>query len=170
MRRLTLVFLAALALSTFSAAAGPAPVPVTLEPIAHGDASLTIVSPGGRETRLDIPAIEALTTYRVETTTPWRAVPAVFDGVLLADLLAAHGLDETATVLVTAENDFTTVIDRAVWQTEPMLVATRVNGAPISRREQGPILFVLEAEAYAASQVASERHLVWMAARIEPYE
>ena len=170
MRQLPLVFLAALALSTLDAAAGPAPVPVTLEPIVHSDASLTILSPDGTETRLDVAAIEALPTYRVETTTPWRDVPAVFDGVMLADLLAAHGLDQAASLLVTAENDYTTVFEQAVWKTEPVLVATRVNGAPISRRERGPILFVLEAEAYATSKVADERHLVWMAARIEPSE
>ncbi|MXQ08805.1 hypothetical protein GQ651_13185 [Alphaproteobacteria bacterium GH1-50] len=170
MRLMTLVLLGGMAVFGGPAIANPMPTPVTLEPIQHADASLTLRSADGQEHRLDMSAIEALPTYRVETTTPWREEAAVFDGVLLSDLLGAYGLDETDSLLVTAENDYTTVFERIVWQSEPILVATRVNGRPISRRERGPILFVLEAGAYASSDVAREQHLVWMAARIEPSE
>lgn len=143
-------------------------VPTELAEIDHGDTVLTLVSPDGTVTRMDLDQIEDLETYQLQTTTPWRDVPATFQGVRLKDLLAEAGLGEVAEILVTAENDYTSVIPRAVWETEPFLVATRVNGAPISRRARGPILFVIEATAYEASDIAREAHLVWMAARIEP--
>ncbi|MDX8354689.1 molybdopterin-dependent oxidoreductase [Cognatiyoonia sp. IB215182] len=142
--------------------------PVELTPINHIPAELVIAGPDGQETRYSPATLEELTTYRLRTTTPWRSDPAEFDGILLSDLLRANGLEEVAEIRVTAENDYATVIPRAVWEDVPVLIATRVDGQPHSRRERGPIQFVIPMEAYSSSTVAKESHLVWMAARIEP--
>ena len=149
-----------------AAFANAAPKPVDLAPMTHRDARLEVRVEGGGAAYS--PAdLEAFPTYQIETTTPWRETPAVFEGILLTDLLAAHGLLDAPSILVTAENDFTSVINREVWEITPILVATRVDGRPHSRRNRGPIQFVVSAEDYIGSSVVTEAHLVWMAAVIE---
>lgn len=143
------------------------PVSVSLDPIQHRTASLTVVSPDGTITIYSPAELEKLPTYRIQTTTLWREDPASFDGVMLRDLLEANGLAEVASLKVTAENDFVTSFPRALWDTVPVMIATRADGQPLSRRNRGPIQFIIDSAEFAASDIASERHLVWMAARIE---
>ncbi|MBT8425579.1 MAG: hypothetical protein KJO67_11430 [Silicimonas sp.] len=102
------------------------------------------------------------------TKTPWRPEEAVFEGTTLQVLLRAHGLDGSEAIRVTAENDFQSIVEREVWEDVPILLATRVDGRPHTRRARGPIQFVIPDADYSSSDVAKEGHLVWMAARIEP--
>lgn len=141
--------------------------PVDLKPIKHRTATLTVIAPDGREKTYTPAELEQLPTYSLTTTTPWRDVPAVFEGVRLADVLAASGLDSVASILVTAENDYSTSMAQSLLSEIDILVATRVDGKPHSRRARGPIQFVIDAETFAASDEASESNFVWMAARIE---
>ena len=97
----------------------------------------------------------------------WRDQPAVFEGVLLSDLLAAHDLQAAGDITVTAENDFVSLFSPEVLNATPILVATRVDGRPHSRRARGPFQFVVDADAFEQSEALEESHLVWMAARIE---
>ena len=168
MYRLFMTFSAFASLLLSLGASAAEPLRVTLEAIEHQRAQLVIVEIDGSTQSYTPAELEALPTYRIVTATPWRDLPAAFDGILLSDLLAAHGLEEVQAIRVTAENDFATTIPREVWMTTPVLLATRVDGRAHSRRERGPIQFVVPAEDYAVSQVLDESHLVWMAARIEP--
>ncbi len=144
-----------------------APKPVDLAPMHHMEAQLEVRVGDRSGTTYEPADLESFPTYRIETTTPWREEPAVFEGILLTDLLAAHGLLDAPSIRVTAENDYTTVITREVWEAAPILVATRVDGRPHSRRDRGPIQFVVPAEDYVGLSVVTESHLVWMAAVIE---
>lgn len=144
-----------------------APVPVVLEPVRHSPAELTVVDPDGGATLYTPASLEAFPAYRLRTTTPWRPEAASFEGVLLTDILAAHGLSDASAILVTAENDFTATIPRALWEAVDILVATRVDGRPHSRRARGPIQFVIHMDEYSQHPLTREEHLVWMAARIE---
>lgn len=143
------------------------PVPTVLEPIKHANAVLTVVDANNNEISYTPAELEKFTTYSITTTTPWRDEPAEFEGVMLADILAAHGLDTLPSILVTAENDYSTTIDSDLLETVDILVVTRVDGQAHSRRNRGPIQFIIDADAYAKSQHASESDFVWMAARIE---
>lgn len=143
---------------------------VTLEPMTHRSAELTLVLPDGERVAYSPADLEGLTTYQLETRTPWRDEEAVFEGVRLKDLLAKHGLDQVDAITVRAENDYTITMERDVWENEDFLIATRVDGRPHSRRARGPIQFVLDWDAYQSSEVAVESHLVWMAAEIAPAE
>jgi hypothetical protein len=144
------------------------PEPVALAAVKHAAASLEVIGTDGASKTYSPNDLETFPTYRLKTTTPWRQEAAEFEGVLLTDILAAHGLSDVPAIKVTAENDFTSVIGREVWQSVQILVATRVDGRPHSRRARGPIQFVMDMDAYSASDAASESDLVWMAARIEP--
>ena len=157
------IFLAIL--SVASAAAEPKPV--NLPPVVHMKASLTVLGTDGKSTVYSPADLEKLPTYQIETITPWRDEPAVFAGVLLTDLLQSHGLLSAQSIVVTAENDFSTTFDRRTISAAPILIATRVNGVPHSRRTRGPIQFVVEQEVYQSSALVTESHLVWMASHIE---
>jgi hypothetical protein len=141
---------------------------VVLAPTEHAEAQLVVVSPDGTETRYTPADLETFPTYRLVTTTPWRDQPTAFEGVLLADVLAANGLSEVESIFVTAENDYSTRMTRKLLTTVDVLVATRLDGRAHTRRARGPIQFVIDAETYATSDVVSESDLVWMASRIEP--
>ncbi len=160
-----LAAIAALALVT--AAAADTPQPIALEPINHSEAELIIVRSDGTKQSYTPAELETLATYRVRTTTPWRDEPADFDGVLLSDLLAQSGLHLEDAIKVIAENEFSTIMPRALWETVPVLIATRVDGRAHTRRERGPIQVVIDMDDYTASPIAGEKHLVWMVARIE---
>ncbi len=158
---------AAVALSALPAFAGPM-TEVNLAPIQHAEATLVVVSGDGSEVEYSPAELEGMTTYSLTTMTPWRDEPAEFEGVLLADVLAANGLDMVDSIRVTAENDYATVIEREIWETVDIMVATRVDGRAHSRRVRGPIQFVIDMDAYTGSDLTSESNWVWMAARIEP--
>jgi len=143
------------------------PIEAELDPITHVNATLVVVESDGSETAYTPAMLEELTTYSMTTTTPWRDVPATFEGVLLSDVLSAHGLDGTPTIRVTAENNYVTTINREVWEEVDILIATRVDGRPHSRRARGPIQFVIDAEAFASTDLTAESNFVWMASRIE---
>lgn len=151
-----------------TSAVADAPQPIALDPITHNAGALVITRADGTEVRYTPAELEALETYRLRTKTPWRDEPANFDGVLLSDLLQLNGLADLDEIQVIAENDFVSTFPRALWETVPVLIATRVDGQAHSRRARGPIQFVISHDDFAASDLTSEAHLVWMAARIEP--
>lgn len=161
---------AAFALSPIAPLQASGLTQVTLKPTAHRAANLTLVLPEGGSVSYAPADLEGLATYSLETRTPWREDPALFEGVRLRDLLAKHGLDQVEAITVRAENDYTITMTRAVWEGEDFLIATRVDGRPHSRRARGPIQFVLDWDAYQSSGLATESHLVWMAAEIAPVE
>ena len=167
MRFLKQLFVAGCLSITMPHAVWAAPKPVTLDPVVHQDAELEIHLKDGSVARYTPAELETLPTYQMTTTTPWRAEPATFEGVLLSDLLERHGLLGVDEITITAENDFSSQMERDVWLSAPILVATRVNGQPHSRRARGPIQFVVSAEDLQSLSLFEESHLVWMAARIE---
>lgn len=154
-------------LFVFGGVAFAAPVTVVLEPIKHQRATLEIRDAENRVTQYAPADLERFPTYRIVTRTPWRDQPAAFEGVLLSDLLAFHGLSDASSIRVIAENDYATTIERRVWESVPVLVATRVDGRAHSRRARGPIQFVVAEDDFAGSDIVQERHMVWMAKTIE---
>lgn len=169
MLKLRMAMLAAVVLvGAEGTARAEAPQRAALPPIEHAEATLALVRADGRMLELTPATLEQLTTYRMVTTTPWRPAPAVFEGVLLSDVLEIAGLGTADSIVITAENDFQVEMPRAVWATYPILLATRVNGQPHTRRDRGPIQFVMNDEDYSRLGKAYEKYLVWMAARIEP--
>jgi len=146
------------------------PVSVELDTIRHRQAALSITGPGGEATYS--PAqLEEMGAMRMITRTPWRDEEAAFDGVLLSELLDAHGLLEATAIRVIAENDYAVVLPNMVWKNWPVLVATRVNGRAHTRRERGPIQFVLPMSNDArVGEGDLVNYWVWMAARIEAVE
>lgn len=157
------IFLAVFAGQSVSAS----PKQVALAPIQHQDAQLVVESPDGVTVTYTPEMLEALPTYEITTTTPWRDTPATFSGVLLSDLLANHGMSDVSAIVVAAENEFQVVFERSALEAAPVLIATRVDGRPHSRRQRGPIQFIIADEDMRANGALEESHLVWMAASIK---
>ena len=122
--------------------AGASPTAIERIPMDLNRASLTIVGNQG-EITYSAEELEEIGFYRVTTVTPWRNEPAAFDGPLLTDLLEMHGLKSAPALRVVAENDYAVVIPSEIWKKWPIVVATRVNGKPHTRRQKGPIQFIL---------------------------
>ena len=155
------------AIAAIAFVAKAAPEPVKLPDIALNDAQLTVVDPSG-EIKVYTPTdLEELPTYALRTRTPWREELTEFEGVLLIDLLQAHGLADAEAIRIIAENDFVSDFAREVWTKNAFLIATRVNGQPHSRRERGPFQIVIDENTLANSPDVNNGHLVWGAARIE---
>ena len=140
---------------------------VTLADIAHTDAMLSIES-GGQSVDYTPEALEEFDTYRLVTTTPWRPEAATFEGVLLRDVLARHDMMGTDGIRVIAENGFEVTIPASVIESATILIATRVDGKPHSRRNRGPIQFVMPMSEYEGMPNMRESYWVWMAARVKP--
>lgn len=139
--------------------------PMTLEPsrLAVEGPSLSAAYSGEQ--------LETLPTHRLTTTTPWRDAPALFEGVLLADLLKVHGLHNASSIRVVATNDYATEIPREVWTAYPALIATRVDGAAHSGRVRGPLQIVFPMRAAPETGQGRFRdYWVWMAASISAAE
>ncbi len=148
--------------------AGAEPVKIDHQPLDLNRAELVVVGTRGAVSYAP-EELELLGFRRLTTVTPWRDAPAAFDGVLLSDLLAANGLSDVSAINVVAENDYTITLPSEVWKRWPILVATRVNGRPHTRRQRGPIQFILPMSDHAeAGATEQEAYWVWMAARIEP--
>lgn len=138
---------------------------VELAPIEHHSATLTVH--GETETvRYSNAELERFDAYALTTKTPWRDAPAVFEGVLLTDVLAEHGLDDEPTLRIVAENDYVVEVPREVWTSRPALIATRVDGVGLSRRDRGPfyLVFPLDADPSTGGEFAT--YWVWMMADI----
>lgn len=163
----TLSLALAMAAATLTPAAALVLQEVALPPVTHMPAELVVVAPDGTQTTYSQADLERFATYQMTTVTPWRENETDFQGVLLTDVLQAHGLGDARAIVVTAENDYTTEIPRELWEDIQVLIATRVEGQPHSRRHRGPIQFVIDMGQMEASEIANEGHLVWMAARIE---
>lgn len=142
--RHTLILLAVLsaagaALLDTAQAAGPLPrasAPILLE--ITGKISVTNE---GAAARFDREMLDALPQHRLETYTDWTQGLQVFEGPLLADVLArvdAYG----TTVRAIALNDYKVDIPRTDADEYPVMLALRQNGAPMSVRDKGPIWII----------------------------
>ena len=122
-----------------SAGAEPLAVPA-------GDTILTVTgaisntNAAGAAT-FDLAMLEALPGQETTTTTPWYDGAQSFSGPLGSALLAAVGASGD-TLVVTAINDYVTEIPRSDFETWPVILATRHNGAAMSVREKGPIFVI----------------------------
>jgi len=101
-----------------------------------------IVSPEGQDfVDLDRSELEALPQVTFETTTIWTDTAINFSGPALGDVLASVGAGQER-VLLFAENGYNIEFPREHLESAAPIIATRINGAPFSLREKGPLWLV----------------------------
>lgn len=83
-----------------------------------------------------------LPRHRIETTTPWTDGRRVFEGVRLGDLLDHVGASAAQTLSARALNDYRVSFPAADARRHGALLALRMDGRPLQRRDKGPIWIV----------------------------
>jgi len=105
--------------------------------------------------------IESLPLYAA-TLQHFEGPQGRFAGVWLKDLLSAQGVDEAATLRFIAHDDYTAFITPDDRQARRYLLATRLDGEPLTLERLGPSLLIIPAEAEAVeSGKASMMDWVW---------
>jgi hypothetical protein len=90
----------------------------------------------------DVAMLEKLPQASLQTRTPWYPEARTFTGVRLRDLLAAVGAQDRASVSAAALNDYRAVIPAEDWNEHDVLVAYRLDGAPMLVRDKGPLVII----------------------------
>lgn len=129
------------------------------------DVVLTI-SVGDRSFTMTDDDLLALPQYSVETTTQWTDGVLRFGGPSLRDVLDAAGVTE-GEIKMYAVNDYSVAIPWSAIGAEIPVVANRLNGAPFSLREKGPLWVVFpydSGEEYRTEQIFS--YSIWQLNRI----
>ena len=96
---------------------------------------------GAGAAHFDMAMLNALAQHTIRTGTPWYPGTSEFSGPLLADLLKlveAKG----SVILASALNDYSVTVPVSDAREHRMVLATLLNGKPMSIREKGPIFLV----------------------------
>jgi hypothetical protein len=138
----------------------------TAEVILTVSGAISVTNVDG-EAHLDRAMVEALPVAEFSTSTIWTDGEHVFTGVPLSDLLAHVGAEGT-TLRATAINDYTVEIPVADAVPGGPVVAYRMDGAPMSVRDKGPlwIVYPYDASADYRNEIIYSRS-IWQLNRIE---
>ncbi|MBH0239849.1 hypothetical protein [Methylobrevis albus] len=115
----------------------------------------------------DLEMLEALAGRVTETETPWIDGKRRFEGPLGRAVLDAVGASGE-TLNVVALNDYAAEIPVEDFRTLDVILATRLDGKPMSVREKGPLFVIYPFD--ADSSLYNEKYFnrsVWQVARIE---
>jgi hypothetical protein len=115
----------------------------------------------------DMAMLEALPQHSFSTGTPWFKEARRFSGPLLRDVLAAAGAEGTALRAVTL-NDYKVDIPVDDAMRHKVLMATRLDGQPMSVRDKGPLFIIYPFD--ESSSLRSERYYsrsAWQLRRLE---
>lgn len=157
-------------LSAFVLPAGAEPLPKPAGEPALVIAGAVSQPNAGAEVALDLETIRSLGSGSIETTTDWdwHEGPQTFSGVpLLAVLDAAGATGDTITV--TAVDEYAATVSRPDLEKHGALLATTLNGEPLTVESFGPLWLVFPYDAMAdpAERKAYTDRSVWSVVRID---
>ena len=89
----------------------------------------------------DLLMLDALPQHHISTTTPWYDGVRTFSGPLIKGLIKRLGTNSKE-IQAIALNDYSISLPVSDFDNYDVILATRVNGQPLSIREKGP-LFVI---------------------------
>lgn len=89
----------------------------------------------------DLSMLTGLAGRVTKTSSPWYDTAETFSGPLGSALLSAVGASGTM-LRVTALNDYVTEIPVGDFRDYPVILATAIDGKPMSVREKGPIFII----------------------------
>jgi hypothetical protein len=141
-----------------------------------GDVILTIVSPhleypnAGRRAEFDLAMLENLSNRTGTMETPWTKGEVQFSGPLLRAVLEAAGARGVA-LKIKALNDYEAEIPMEDATSIDTMLATRMDGKPMSVRDKGPIFLIYPFD--SRSDLYNEKYFsrsVWQIKEIEVVE
>ncbi|MFC3613029.1 molybdopterin-dependent oxidoreductase [Lutimaribacter marinistellae] len=118
----------------------------------------------------DMEMLSDLPVTEFDTTTLWTEGSKTFTGVALSDLLELLGVSE-GTLRASAINDYTVEIPVDSVADGAPIIAYRLDGAEMSRRQKGPlwIVYPYDSDAAFRTEVIYSRS-IWQLDRIEVVE
>ena len=129
---------------------------------------LVIVEPAsGRQIELGLVELGQMPQTTIRTKTPWIGQDTSFEGVLVRDVLAAAKV-KGASIRARALNDYAVEIPMADLTKYDVLLATRLDGRPMSVRDKGPywIMYPFDAHAELRTDRYYER-AIWQVKSLE---
>jgi len=97
----------------------------------------------GKKLALDIASLEKMRTVRMETSEPFLKRKVTFEGVLLSDLLAVAGVQDSASKInMTALDDYKVDFNVADVRSSQMMLATKADGKRMPVDKAGPVRIV----------------------------
>lgn len=120
----------------------------------------------GLEVHLDRAMLESLPHKQVKTINPWDQEAAVYEGVLLRDLMKYVKADGT-TATVSALNDYRSDIALADMEKYDVILAFQRNGVDLPVRDKGPFFVVFPfSDVPELANEARYAQSVWQVSRI----
>lgn len=96
------------------------------------------------------------------TLSHFEGVEGRFAGVWLDDFLAERGLEDHPRLRFIAHDDYTVFLSRQDRQEKRFLLATRLDGEPLTLTEFGPTMLIVPEDASAVEAgTASMTHWIW---------
>jgi hypothetical protein len=133
---------------------------------------LTLSNPGlpapPKTVELDAAHLAALPQKVLRTRNEFVDGTTEFRGPLARDVVALIGRGSATRAVMTALNDYSVEIDLAEFSRYEVILALAMNGAPLSRRDKGPIWVIYPMDQYPELQDPSyNNRLIWQLVRIE---
>lgn len=150
-------------------------IPAAAEPELPRPTGKLVLTVTGKITRTNAPGkaefdwdlLNSLGIHQLKTSTPWTEGTPTFEGVLARDLMAAVGATGSE-VKATALNDYVSVIPLADFDRYDVLLAVKMNGKTLSRRDKGPIWIMYPLDKYPeVYDLGKIPHLVWQLTQLE---
>lgn len=152
-------------------ALAPAAAAQTLQPSTRPSVDptvLVITEPASsRQVELGLAELRQMNQATIRTKTPWIGQVASFEGVLVRDLLAAARVAGKS-IRVRALNDYAIEIPIEDIAKYDVILATRLDGRPMSVRDKGPywIMYPFDAHAELRTDRFYER-AIWQVKTME---
>ena len=135
---------------------------------ANDQIMLTIDSPATEPMTFDLAALDALSQAVIETSNEFVTGTAEFSGPLARDLVTEAGGDEDSTILLTAINEYQISVPASDFFNYDVVLATRMNGTVLSRRDKGPIWLMYPISDHSELQDSSvNSKLIWQLVKME---
>lgn len=122
---------------------------------------------GDLEKRIAMKDLEAFGVETFETTTPWTDGMQVFEGVS-GKVFAEKFFGDAELVRAIALDNYIIEIPAEVFETEPVMIATRLNGESMEPSKKGPFWIMFDFDASPTSRHSEYRnYAVWQLVEIE---
>ncbi|GGK41833.1 hypothetical protein [Salinarimonas ramus] len=117
----------------------------------------------GARGSLAVARIDALPQHEMPSGMSLDPAGLTFSGALLSDVLVLIGAADAPSVTLRAVDGYAAVVPREDWERWPLVLATRVDGRPMTLRDRGParLLYPVNAHPELDERTYIDRS-VWM--------
>ena len=132
------------------------------------DLVLTINSPAKEPLELNLAQLDEMTQREIETSNEFVSGEVSFSGPLARDIVEKVGGNVESTIILTAANEYQISVPADDFFKYDVVLATRMDGALLSRRDKGPIWLMYPISDHPELQdSAVNSKLIWQLVKLE---